>query len=122
MTSQEAMELKRKTENNIFITNGRPVSRINMIRASIDKNIKALPINEYRSNFFVNFFNIFMDSQELITLGSFLSVNQGSKANEESLYELLNNLRFSLVNQRKMLKRKYFNDLSDLETIKKDKP
>jgi len=122
MTSPEAMELKRKTENNIFITNGRPVSRINMIRASIDKNIKALPINEYRSNFFVNFFNIFMDSQELITLGSFLSVNQGSKANEESLYELLNNLRFSLVNQRKMLKRKYFNDLSDLETIKKDKP
>lgn len=48
-----------------------------------------------------NFYNIFTDSKDLVSLGSMLKVNQGSKATEEELSKMLNTVKYSLITQMK---------------------
>ena len=67
----------------------------------IDKIKKSLFNLELEEDEIYNFYQIFADGQELISLGSYLKVNQGSKATQEELFKLLNNLRFAIINQEK---------------------
>lgn len=68
---------------------------------AIDKIKKGLYNLELQEDQIYNFYQVYADAQELISLGSYLKVNQGSKATQEELFKLLNNLRFSIINQEK---------------------
>ena len=77
-----------------------------------------------------NFYNIYYDSRELVTLGSYLKVNQGSKATEEELEKLIGSVHNTILIQEGYLLNKHGiqksknSDISDtiLDAVVRDKP
>lgn len=105
MTSNEAWTIKESLTSDIFSDEGKSVSIIKKLNKLASDRITILKkennLAAIASDPIINFYKIYSDAQELVSLGSYLKVNQGSKATEEELYKLLNSLRYSIINQTK---------------------
>lgn len=100
MISPEARDIKENIKSDIF--KDKVVYSVRSKLNDLAKKYRDSFIGEsvYRDPV-ITFYNVFMDAQELISLGSIFKVNQGSKATEEEIHKLQKQLAYTIVNQVK---------------------